>query len=137
MSSWLKPLALTALLLLGFYMIDSRAEQRGKDAALLLQTNNKQLVLEAAQAVEDQLKREAIKRDQALYERLKTIRAVDKTTLIKEIRSEARFSDPALGLTDSMFNTLNSARALTGGDTSDAGGKGPLPGAPQVEGQDN
>lgn len=137
MLGWLKLLALPALLLLGFYMIDSRAEQRGKDAALVLQAKQLQLVLDAASAVEDRMKFAAVKRDEDLHRRLSLIRAVDKTTLIKEIRSEPRFSDPALGITDGMFNTINSARGLTGAGAAVGGGEGALPGVAVAEGQDN
>lgn len=137
MLAWLKLLALPALLLVGFYMIDSRAEQRGQDAALVLQQKNKQLILDAAAAVEDRMKADAEKRDGELHARLSQIKAVDKTTLIKEIRSEPRFSDPALGITDGMFDTLNSARSFTGASSVVSRGEGALPGAAFPQGQDN
>ena len=137
MLAWLKLLALPALLLLGFYMIDSRAEQRGKDAALVAQTLQRQLVLDAAAAVEDQLKADAIVRDQELHDQLAQIRLTDKTTLIKEIRSETRFSDPALGITDGMLDTLNQARALTGAGGPVTGGESSLSSVTLPEGPDN
>ncbi len=137
MFGWLKLLALPALLLLGFYMIDSRAEQRGKDAALVLQSKQRQMVLDVAAAVEDRLKAAAQLRDQALHERLAKIRLTDKTTLIKEIRSETRFSDPALGITDGMLDSLNQARALTGAGGVNTRGQSPLPGVTFSEGPDN
>lgn len=137
MLGWIKLLALPALLLIGFYMIDSRASQRGRDAAVVLQAQQRQMVIDAANAVEDRLKASALLRDEELHERLTEIRATDKTTLIKEIRSETRFSDPALGITDGMLETLNKARALTGARPVVSGSEGPLPAASSSEGPDN
>lgn len=137
MVGWIKLLALPALLLLGFYMIDSRASQRGRDAAVVLQAQQRQMVIDAANAVEDRLKASALLRDEELHERLTEIRATDKTTLIKEIRSETRFSDPALGITDGMLDTLNTARGLTGTGPAVSGSKSTLPGVASAQGQNN
>lgn len=137
MIGWLKLLALPALMLLGFYMIDSRAEQRGRDEALVLQSKQKQIVQDTAKVIEDRLKADAVLRDQKLYDKLKTLRSVDKTTLIKEIKSETRFSDPTLGITDGMLDTLNQARSLTGASSTVDGSEGPVPRFAPVEGSDN
>lgn len=42
-----------------------------------------------------------------------TNRTVIQPTLVKEIRSEERFSDPAAGITDGMRSELNRARGLS------------------------
>lgn len=134
---WLKLLALPALMLLGFYMIDSRAEQRGRDAALVLQNQQKQMVRDLANAVEGKLKADTAVRDQVLFDKLSAIRSVDKMTLIKEIHSDPRFSDPDLGITDGMFDALNSARSLSRTDAPVSGGESPLPRAALSEGQEH
>ena len=55
--------------------------------------------------------------DLALSEKVDQIDTVNKTiiqpTLVKEIQSEARLSDPNLGVTDGMLQSINQARALS------------------------
>lgn len=56
--------------------------------------------------------------DASVAKRLNDLNVEEKTivqpTLIKEIASDPRFSDPNLGITDGMRNAINTARSASG-----------------------
>lgn len=137
---WLKLLALPALLALGFYILDSRAEKRGRELANAEALVRKEEVRKIVDDLSAELQTMSDKKDAELASRLSEIRAVETTvirpTLIKEIRSETRFTDPSAGITDGMFDALNDARRLTHPSASVSGEPRPLSPAESLEGQE-
>lgn len=82
--------------------------------------------------------------DQRLHTRLSELdienRTIVQPTLVREIQSNARFSDPQLGITDGMFQAINKARAASSGSCArlpDGGIRCSMPESAPAEGQDN
>lgn len=104
--------------------IDHRGFQRAEDEAV---ARDKERQLQAAQFElivqgyvhdsENKMILAIASRDGDLVKTLQSIRDTNRTviqpTLVKEIQSEARFSDPASGITDGMLRELNRARLLS------------------------
>lgn len=121
----LLPYGAAAVALAGaVWFIDHRGYQRAEDEA---KAREKERQLQAAQFelivqsyVHDSENRMILamtSRDGDLVKTLQSMRELNRTviqpTLVKEIQSEARFSDPALGITDGMLRELNRARLLS------------------------
>lgn len=99
---------------------EKAAEQRAKVEKL--EADNRQLVSTIVMnrrigKVEDQMRGLVSQFDQRLGIRLRDLDHLETTviqpTITREIRSEARFSDPAAGISDGMFTAINSARATS------------------------
>lgn len=140
MMKWLQILALPALLLLALYAVDRRAEQRGKNEVRLEAAEQKQIVDAIVDEIKTEMLNENRRRDDELRSALENIRTVDRTiikpTLVKEIQSDPRFSNPDVGITDGMFDSLNAARRLTGPSALVSRERSALPAARPLEGQE-
>lgn len=110
-------LAPLALLIMAFFMIDKRAEERGRLDQLVVQVQNRDLIRRIELTMSERLTEQNRLANEELRTQLSLISSLESTiitpTLVKEIRSETRFTDPATGISPGMLNALNSARRLT------------------------
>lgn len=115
-----------AVLLVGgaVWYIDHRGYERAEAEATARETERQllqaQLEVKFQKMVNDSETRMAakiIESDQRITEQLGNIDQVNRTvvqpTLIREIQSEARFSDPNAGISDGMRSAINTARSLS------------------------
>ena len=115
-----------AVLLVGgaVWYIDHRGYERAEAEATARETERQllqaQLEIKFQKMVNDSETRMAakiIESDQRITEQLGNIDQVNRTvvqpTLIREIQSEARFSDPNAGISDGMRSAINTARGLS------------------------
>lgn len=111
---------------LAVWYIDHRGYERAQAEAerdkleeSLTRAEAEQLLAQQIRVWEEKLDEKLAESDARLAQRIGQIETVNRTiiqpTLEREIRSETRFSDPALGITDGMLRVLNQARALSGG----------------------
>lgn len=106
------------------WYIDHRGYERAEAEATARETERQllqaQLEIKFQKMVNDSETRMAakiIESDQRITEQLGNIDQVNRTvvqpTLIREIQSEARFSDPNAGISDGMRSAINTARGLS------------------------
>lgn len=106
------------------WYIDHRGYERAEAEATARETERQllqaKLEIKFQEMVNDSETRMAAKileSDQRITEQLGNVDQVNRTvvqpTLIREIQSEARFSDPNAGISDGMRSAINAARGLS------------------------
>lgn len=109
-----KWVALLALVLGGFWLIDKRGADRARAQERAIVAANTLRLHEIAAQLSGELGTKFETQAANLHADLDNIDRIETTvvkpTLIKEIQSDPRFVDPAAGITDGMRDTLNLAR---------------------------
>lgn len=106
------------------YYIDHRGYKRAEAEAtarenerLLLVKDIELKIQESIHQSELRMQGQLIALDAQLSEKIAAIETINRTivqpTLVKEIASDPRFSDPSLGITDGMHGAINRARSLS------------------------
>lgn len=97
----------------GFKRAEHQAEEREKDRQLQLAATAI-LINKALDNTQGQMQEIVNSSDRSLADTLRGIDMVNRTiiqpTLVKEIASDPRFTDPAVGITRGMFDSINAAR---------------------------
>jgi len=114
------------VLLLGaaVWFLDNRGYERAEAEAAARDTERKLqlaafniLMAQKVDGLEDSMQTSINESDARVMGQMDRIGVVNRTiiqpTLVKEIQSEPRFSDPAAGITDGMLNELNRARGFS------------------------
>lgn len=97
----------------GYQRAQHQAEEREKDRKLQLAATAI-LINKALDNTENRMQGIVNQSDRSLTDKINGIDTVNKTiiqpTLIKEIANDPRFTNPDLGITDGMLDSINSAR---------------------------
>lgn len=108
----------------GYERAEQEAEQREKDRQLQLAATAI-LIRDQASQTQQQMQRLIADSDNRLSVALRNLDTENKTivqpTLIKEIHSDPRFTDPSAGITDGMLRAINTARGINPASPSPAG----------------
>lgn len=114
--NWLH-IAIAAGLAFAVWKIDQNGYERAERHA----AEREARIVEEVRQMEKRIAEQISEIDSDLAAQTSTIDATERTiivpTLTKEIARDPRFSDPAAGITDSVRNELNRARALSASPT--------------------
>lgn len=106
-----------AALAFAVWFLDHRGYQRAETERNLQEASFTVIMDQRVREIEDSMQDKINKSDAALKEQVDglefTNKMVIQPTLMKEIHSETRFTDPATGITDGMLVQLNAARGFS------------------------
>lgn len=112
--NWLQ-IAIGAAVIFAVYKIDQNGYERAERAA----QKREQAIQEQVANMEKRLIEQIGALDAALAGQVSQIDVTERTivipTITKEVASDPRFSDPTLGITRGMLDSINGARSLSSG----------------------